>query len=120
MRLVVLDSKGTIGDEVVPDSANLWQMKPLVVDAHQRYSDSLRVVDKVPAFASAKKFLPLGSGQSLAVLIPLDVEKMIETAKMTYAYQQGLKMQEIATFGGYFSSNKNNVDFVIEKIQLRR
>lgn len=120
MRLVILGTGGAIGKELVPGSANLWQVKPLAVEADQRYSDSLRVVDKVPAFASAKTFIRPGSDQSLAVLIPVDVEKMIETAKITYAYQQGLKMRDIATFGGYFSSNKSKVDFIIEKIQLRR
>lgn len=120
MRLVTLGSGGTIGNELLPDSMDSWQLKPLAINADQRYSDSLRVVDKVPAFASAKTVVRFGSDQSLAVLIPVDVEKMIETAKITYVYQQGLGMKDIATFGGYFSLNNNEVDFVIEKIQLRR
>ena len=120
MRLVILRPGGTIGNELLANSKDSWQVKPLAVEPDQRYSDSLRVVDKVPAFASAKTFIRPGSDQSLAVLIPVDVEKMIETAKITYAYQQGLRMQDIATFGGYFSLNNSRVDFVIERIQLRR
>lgn len=120
MRLVILGPGGTIGNELVPGSTDLWYVKPLAVEAGQRYSDSLRVVDKVPAFTSAKTFIRPGSGQSLAVLMPIDMEKMIETAKIAYAYQQGLRMQNIATLGGYFSLNNSDVDFMIKKIQLRR
>ncbi len=120
MRLIILGPGGTIGNELVTSSADLWQVKPLVVEAGQRYSDSLRVVDKVPAFTDAMEYINLGIGQSLAVLMPVEVEKIIETAKITYAYQHGLRMQDIATFGGYFSLNNNKVGFVVEKIQLRR
>lgn len=120
LKLVILEPDGSIGHELVPGSAGSWQATRLIVEAGLRYSDSIRLVGNVPAFASARAYTKSGSGQSLAVLMPVNIEKMIEAAKLTYAYQQGLRMRDIATFGGYFSTNTGNVDFVIEKIQLRR
>ena len=120
MRLVILEPDGSISHELVPGSAGSWQVTPLAVEAGLRYSDSLRLVGKVPAFASARAYTKPGSGQSLAVLMPVDVEKKIESAKITYAYEQGLEMQNIATFGGHFSVNDGDFGFVVGKVQLRR
>ena len=120
MKLVILGPGGIIGNELVPVSSDLWEVKPLAIEAGQRYSDSLRVVDNVPAFSSARIYIKPGSGQSLAVLMPVGMEKIIETARITHAYQQGLGMQDIATFGGCFFVNNGKVDFMIKKLQLRR
>ena len=120
MRLVILEPDGSISRELMPVSASLWQVRPLAVQAGLRYSDAIRLVNNVPAFTSARVYTKTGSGQSLAVLMPVDLEKMIETKKITYIYQRGLEMRDVSTFGGYFSIHNGNVDFVIDKIQLRR
>jgi hypothetical protein len=118
MRLVVYESDGSVTQEVLPGSER-FTLTTLAVKPSERYSDNIRIVDKVPAFAGIRTSLMLSSSRRLAVLVPVEIERMVETAKISEASRRGLSMKDIKVLGGRFDLAGGEVRFVIDKIQLR-
>ena len=118
MRLVVYEPDGSVTKEVVLGD-DVFTLAALQIKPSQRYSDNLRIVDQVPAFAPVRKSLRLPSSKRLAVLVPVNIERMVESAKISEASRRGLFMKDIKILGGRFDLAGDRVSFVIDKIQLR-
>jgi hypothetical protein len=118
MKLVIYESGGSVKKQVVIDGASV-SIKPLQIDQTTRYSDSLRIVDKVPAFAAIKNSLKIPSADHLAVLVPVSVERIIESAKITEISKRSLSLRDVKVLGGRFNVTGGKVIFIIEKVLLR-
>lgn len=118
MKLVIYESDGSVKRQVVIDGTNV-SITPLVSSTSVSYSDSLRIVDKVPAFAAIAAALKLGSADHLAVLVPVDVEREIESAKMMEVSRRSLSLRDVKVLGGRFNVTGGKVVFIIEKVLLR-
>lgn len=118
MKLVIYESSGSVQKQVVINGASAI-VKPLHLDQTVRYSDSLRIVDKVPAFAAVKDSLKIPSIDHLAVLVPVNVERIIESAKISEISKRSLSLTDVKVLGGRFNIADGKVIFIIEKVLLR-
>ena len=80
------------------------------------YSNRLRVVDRVPAFATVLETVRLGAQERLAVLIPMRVERVLESAQMKAAFGRGLVMKQIDNFAGRFTMRDGALAFDITHV----
>ncbi|MBI9018441.1 MAG: hypothetical protein JEZ07_14405 [Phycisphaerae bacterium] len=117
MKLVILNNQNIIIAEVIYDINNKWTQQSMVYNPGIKYSDKLRIVEAVPAFANAKKYLKTDSRNKLAILIPVAIEIQIEYAKKTTIIQNSAK--KIDAFGGNFYLENNKVKFNITQIWER-
>lgn len=118
MKLVIYESGGSVKRQVVIDGTTV-SVKPLHIEPTIRYCDSLRIVDNVPAFAAIKTSLKIPSGNRLAVLVPVDVERIIESAKIAEVSRRSLSLRDVKVLGGKFNVAGGKVIFIIEKVLLR-
>jgi len=118
MRLVLLDAGRNIVAELVQDNRGQWVRRSGLGPAPVPYSTSLRIVDQVPAFRTVGGELSLGQ-ERLAVMVPMDMERAIETAKIKAATQRGLSPSEIEVFGGVFAVSGGSVSFTIDRLVER-
>jgi hypothetical protein len=118
MKLVIYESDGSVKRQVITNGSEV-STKSLDSTPTIRYSDSLRIVDRVPAFAAIKTALKLGGSEHLAVLVPVLVEREIESAKMTEVSRRSLSLRDVKVLGGRFNVTEGKVIFIIEKVLLR-
>ena len=118
MKLVIYEQDGSVTNQVLFEDGS-FSIATLQIKPSESYSDNLRIVDRVPAFAAIKKSLMLSATRRLAVLVPVDIEQMVESAKISEASRRGLSMKDIKVLGGRFDLASGRVRFVIDKIQLR-
>jgi hypothetical protein len=118
MKLVIYESGGSVKKQVVIDGSTA-SIKPLHIDQTISYSDSLRIVDNVPAFAAIINSLKIPSADHLAVLVPVNVERIIESAKITEVSRRSLSLRDVKILGGRFNVADGKVIFIIEKVLLR-
>ena len=85
----------------------------------QWHGNSLRIVDNVPAFAAIKNSLKIPSSDHLAVLVPVNIERIIESAKITEVSRRSLSLRDVKVLGGRFNVADGKVIFIIEKVLLR-
>ncbi len=121
MRLVVIDapSSGVMIVSQLEWVETRWQVRPYVPAVGPAYSNRLRIVDDVPAFAAAVRAARLGSGQRLAVLVPDKIEHMLDAAQLAAAYRHGVGLAEVRNFGGSFEQAGRGLAFRITRIQTR-
>ena len=118
MKLVIYESGGSVKRQVVIGGTSV-SVKPLHIEPTIRYCDSLRIVDNVPAFAAIKTSLKMLVGSRLAVLVPVDVERIIESAKIAEVSRRSLSLRDVKVLGGKFNVAGGKVVFIIEKVLLR-
>ncbi len=116
MKLVILQPDHSFATELTP-VAGAWRVRPFETVAGVRYSNGLRVVDRVAAFGGAGA--GLGAEQRLAVLIPVDVERQMQAAQHQAAARKGLTLAQVRTFGGRFAVAAAGVRFHVTRIQHR-
>jgi hypothetical protein len=118
MKLVIYESDGSVKRQVVTNGSDV-SIEAIESIPSVRYSDSLRIVDKVPAFAAIRDSLKLSPSEHLAILVPVDVEREIESAKMTEVSRRSLSLRDVKVLGGRFNVAGGKVVFIIEKVLLR-
>ncbi len=116
MKLVILQPDHSFATELTP-VAGAWRERPFETVAGVRYSNGLRVVDRVAAFGGAGAGLNVE--QRLAVLIPVDVEQQMQAAQYQAAARKGLTLAQVRTFGGRFAVAAAGVRFHVTRIQRR-
>lgn len=118
MILVVLEREGdraVIGQQIVYEEGN-WRRRVYRPAGSTRYSNRLRIVDQVPAFDAARLAVNLRGEERLAVLLPLRVERKLESAQLEAAYGRGLAMNQIDNFAGRFTLRDGDLAFDITHI----
>jgi hypothetical protein len=119
MKLIILGPDDTFKDEVKRSNSGNWQRAPIHYNSTIVFSNAIRVVDQVPAFEQIKKQLSLKAGEKLAVLVPITIEKIIETTKLTAVSKRDLTMNDVKTLGGHFFVLEDKIFFEIDRIQER-
>ena len=119
MKLVIFEADKQIKNEIASLGNDEWKLKKLVIDQGMKYSQSIRIVDKVPAFKEILDALNLKPGQHLAIMIPVPLEQQIEAAKNSAAVNNGLSMKQIRAFGGKFQLEGNTVAFEITLVKTK-
>lgn len=116
MLVVVLDVGGIqpVIKVQVEREGGTWRRRPFKGAA--RYSNRLRIVDHVPAFGGMRRALSLRDGERLAILVPNDVERMLESAQMQAAFRQGLTMTQIENFAGHFTLFNGSLAFDVTHV----
>ncbi len=126
MQLVVLES-----DESIRYVVSLASQEPTLAawrpDRQARFSNRLRIVDHVSAFSSIARSLSLPSGTHLAVLFPMRIDQLVDTAQRRAAFDEGAAMDQIRGFAGHFtiapsksaSHASGSVSFLITHLQRR-
>jgi len=118
MKLVIYESGGSVKRQVNIEGSRV-SIKPLRIEPTIKYSDSLRIVDKVPAFAPITRSLKISASDHLAVLVPVSVERIIESAKIAEVSRRSLSLRDVKVIGGKFNVTDGKVIFIIEKVLLR-
>ena len=119
MKLVILESDKHINQEIVCLGDDQWQLRNFNIGAGIKYSQSIRIVDKVPAFREIASALKLKPNQHLAIMIPVSLEQQMENAKSSAAISNGLTLSQIKAFGGRFQLVNNEVVFEITLVKTR-
>ena len=96
-----------------------WRASPYEPGRGLRYSNRLRIVDDVPAFADAVASVNLSSNERMAVLVPESIEGRIFVAVRAAAYQQGLSLDQVASVGGRFVLRGNSLRFEVTGMKER-
>jgi outer membrane biosynthesis protein TonB len=123
MMLVILEgppSAASIAGQAVLDEGG-WHRAPYrpALVAGPRYSNRLRIVDEVPAFAAARVALGVGRLQRLAVLVPLPVERLLQSALTRAAFDGGITTEGIRSLGGRFTVDQGELGFVTTHVRFR-
>lgn len=121
MRLVVLRATPTdtaIHRELAWNGSQ-WQLRTPAADVAGQYSNRLRIVTRVPAFAPALAAADMTAHDNLAVLVPRQVERLLDTAQLRAAQQRALTLDRIRAFGGRFDVQQGQLTFTITHVQQR-
>ena len=120
MRLVVYSGAAvSINYEYVHRNGN-WRRQRLAVNRRLRFSNRLRIVQDVPAFSKIVQGDDWIQGDRLAIMVPRNIEQMLQSAQLTAASTQGLIMKDIHSFAGRFQLvNSNKLDFDVTAIRVR-
>lgn len=100
----------------IEEHEGAWRRRPYQPAGAVMYSNRLRIVDHVPAFDEVRSTAGLGPDERLAVLVPMKVERVLESAKMRAAFDHGLAMRQIDNFAGRFSLRDGALDFDITHV----
>jgi hypothetical protein len=120
MKLVALAPDGHFDQQVVRDSGT-WHVRPFQPEPGVEYSNALRIVDRVAAFARAAAALRAAAGtHRLAVLVPTALEQSLLAAQSSAAARRGVTLADIHTFGGRFELNPAGISFEITQVRMRR
>ncbi len=118
MVLAVLDSDGAspvISQQVVREETG-WQRRSYQPAQTTLFSNRLRIVDRVPAFGDVRRQVGLRPGERLAVVVPLRVERVLESAQLEAAFNRNLTMAGIDNFAGRFTLDGGRLSFVITHV----
>jgi hypothetical protein len=102
--------------EHVKNDEGVWRRTAYAPTGSTKYSNRLRIVDHVPAFDVVRRAINLHGQERLAVLLPLHVERVLESAQMEAAYKRGLIMNEIDNFAGRFTLRDGALAFDITHV----
>ena len=117
MRLIVLESSPA-GDAARASVAIMGdQAKLAPLAASRGYSSRVRVVHDVPAFAPIVGQLELRSPQRLAVMVPSNIETMLQSAQLTAVFRRGITLDAVKYFGGRFVTQHGKLAFEITRVQ---
>ena len=121
MKLAVLDRRGsgqTITAEVRRGSSG-WMVAPFQTPPGMRYSNRLRIVHEVPAFAAIRRSVELQPDQRLVVLIPETLERRLDRAQQDVARRRGLALAEVENIGGRFRLDADRLIFQVTRVDPR-
>lgn len=115
MALVLVDGTGRVTGSVVGNSGRWERGGP--PSSMGTYSNQVRVVDHVSAFAGFASMAQ--RGEHLAVLIPVGLERRIQRAMDTSSRSNGLARHEVAACFGRLITDQTGLDFQIERVERR-
>jgi hypothetical protein len=118
MVIVVLETgpDGPVIAQQVGLDEGTWRRRPYQPHGATVYSNRLRIVDEVPAFDVVCDAVGLGLHERLAVLVPMRVERVLQSAQMAAAYRTGLAMGQIDSFAGRFTLDEGRLDFNVTHV----
>lgn len=118
MIIVVLDTRGgqPVIVQQVADEDGTWRRRSYAPPAGTTYSNRLRIVDRVPGFARVTEAVSLQPHERLAVLVPMQVERVLDSAQMEAAFGRGLVMNDIDNFAGRFTLRGGTLAFDITHV----
>ncbi len=119
MILAVLDGSGPkpLIKAEVERQGKTWRRRPYQPTGATVFSNRLRIVDHVPAFREVQSALDLRGEERLAVVVPMHVERVLDSAQMEAAFRRGLAMQHIDDFAGSFSLRDGRLAFHITHVR---
>lgn len=82
------------------------------------FSNRVRVVDHVGGFAEFARFCQ--PNEHLAVLVPVGLERRIDSAMAQAARAAGLPKQQVAACYGRLEPRQGTLEFVIERVERRQ
>ncbi len=115
MALVLVDGTGRVTGSVVGNSGRWERGGP--PSSMGTYSNQVRVVDHVSAFAGFASMAQ--RGEHLAVLIPVGLERRIQRAMDSSSRSNGLARHEVAACFGRLITDQTGLDFQIERVERR-
>ena len=115
MALVLVDGTGRVTGSVVGNSGRWERSGP--PSSMGTYSNQVRVVDHVSAFAGFASMAQ--RGEHLAVLVPVGLERRIQRAMDTSSRSNGLARHEVAACFGRLITDQTGLDFQIERVERR-
>jgi hypothetical protein len=118
MVVVVLDveSDPHISHEIVREGET-WNRRVFKGLGPTLFSNRLRIVDHVPAFSAVRAALSLTAHERLAVLLPTNVERLLDSVQMKSAFSLGLAMEQVESFAGRFSVRDGALRFDVVHIE---
>ena len=115
MALVLVDGTGRVTGSVVGNSGRWERSGP--PSSMGTYSNQVRVVDHVSAFAGFASMAQ--RGEHLAVLVPVGLERRIQRAMDSSSRSNGLARHEVAACFGRLITDQTGLDFQIERVERR-
>ena len=115
MALVTVDEELKIVGALEPSGAG-WKRSAAVPDLGA-FSSRVRVVDHVAAFAHQAALC--SSGEHLAVVVPLGLERRIDNAMDAAARREGLVRMQVAACYGRLVAGATGIEFVIDRVERR-
>ena len=119
MRLVVYEGEDKPIDKEYVFRSGAWRLQRLNVNRMERFSNRLRIVKDVPAFMVIVNQRGWVEENELAVMLPREIERMLEEAQLSAASGQGLSLSEIHSFAGEFNLESKNLSFEVTAIRVR-
>lgn len=121
MKLVVLESAPgrAIVRAQVHQMANGYRTLPLPDEPDAGYSNRLRVLRNVPAFADVERALALRPGNDLAIAMPLTVQQMLDQAESAAPAAHGVPRDQATDFRGRFRLTRGRLRFEITHVERR-
>lgn len=119
MKLVLVETHAphTIVAEVTQEQG-AWRPRPLRA-AGQEYSNQLRIVRDVPAFAPVLHSVRPPPGQVLAVLVPAGVERQLQAAQLAAAANSGVSLKDLEQVAGRFDLSQGSLQFAVTQVKRR-
>jgi hypothetical protein len=115
MALVIVDDDLKVVASV-DGSSGVWTRGGLPPQM-ATYSNRVRVVDHVSAFAAFARFCQ--PNEHLAVLVPVGLERRIEAAMDQAARSQGLSRTQVAACYGRLEPHQGALEFIIDRVERR-
>ena len=121
LRLIVIspDPDGGVRLEASAAWRDRWVRRPVPAGASAAYSNRLRIVSDVPAFAAARRQLDLSPRERLAVMVPRLIERKLASAQRVAAQRRGLTLDEVRSFAGRFELEGRHLAFAVTTVQER-
>jgi hypothetical protein len=121
MQVVILDSgSGAAITHVMEREGSAWQRKPYRPPiTSTRFSNRVRIVDEVPAFSRVRRTAGLAGDERLAILVPVAIERMLQSAQLEAAFRRGLTMSDVLGFGGRFTLDNGNLTVRVTHVQQK-
>ena len=93
-----------------------WRRRPYRPAGATMYSNRLRIVDHVPAFEEVRRAIELRADERLAVLVPMRVERVLESAQTEAAIRHNVSIEQVENFAGRFSLNGGTLAFDVTHV----
>ena len=101
----------------IDGSTGAWSRAGL--PAHMStFSNRVRVVDHVSAFSAFSRFCQ--PNEHLAVLVPIGLERRIDSAMDQAARAEGLSRRQVAACYGRLEPRQGALEFVIDRVERRQ
>jgi hypothetical protein len=116
MALVIVDNDLKVVSSI-DGSTGEWVRAGLPAQM-STFSNRVRVVDHVSAFAAFARFCQ--PNEHLAVLVPIGLERRIESAMDRAARSEGLSRRQVAACYGRLEPRHGALDFAIDRVERRQ
>lgn len=115
MRLVAVDDDLKVVAGISGSGAS-WSRTPPPPEMGV-YSNRVRVVDHVAGFSAQAELC--GSGEHLAVIVPVGLDRRIERAMDKAAWREGLTRDQVAACYGRLVTHPTGMEFEVDRVERR-